>query len=247
MVQKTWYRSLRSASWLEPYWRYKMSICRPLAFSVLSIFLFVSASASEAFPFPRHHLTPATLANIPTSVSVNSPADLGAARQGRSQDSYSQRSHSSPVHVKAYPRSSLPRNPPGPPQLPPGNLIGLGNDWLMRFLWADSGIPVQIASVLLEDFYLKVLERLDLYANPTDAMQALTLRIHDLHLVFDCDTRAISWGFVRSFVTGMLRFTRSGFTGKFLALLSHGPSGTLIKVGLWVITPQEPAESTGSN
>ena len=141
-----------------------------------------------------------------------------------------------------------PRTPPIQPPLPSGgSIIILGNGWLMRFIYSECGIPARIAAELLKDFYLKLLDRTEVYANEGDAMRSISLRIHDLHLDFNSDWPVITWDFIRTFIARMLYATDRGFTGRFLANLHHGPTDALIKVGLRVINSQELSEGTGSN
>ncbi|KAL9064323.1 MAG: hypothetical protein Q9161_008957 [Pseudevernia consocians] len=94
----------------------------------------------------------------------------------------------------------------------------LNDGWSMRFLRIDLGLPVSIASALLEDFYERVLERVHGYVTTIAPLKAVSIGILDLHLEFTCNSAEISWEFIKAFVTAMLNATKRGFTGNFKAL-----------------------------
>lgn len=120
----------------------------------------------------------------------------------------------------------------------------LSNGWLMRFLRIDSGLPISIASALLEDFYQRVLEHVHKLAATVTPSKTVSLGILDLHLDFTCNSTDVSWDFIRAFVTAMLDATKRGFTGKFQAVVFHGPTETAVNVALRVLGPAKTNDST---
>lgn len=124
------------------------------------------------------------------------------------------------------------------------DIIQLRNGWLLNFLYADAGLPVQVASALLEDYYQRVYLRVIQYARTLGPMKALSLTILDLQLDFQCETSVIQWDFIKLFVIAMIDATKRGFTGRFRAYMYHGPTETMIIVGLKIMGSQEPTEST---
>ncbi len=127
------------------------------------------------------------------------------------------------------------------------DILPLRNGWWMKFLYVDSGLPVQIASALLADYYQRVYERVIECARTLEPMKAMSLKILDMRLDFQCETSVIHWDFVKSFMIAMIDATKRGFTGRFRALMYHGPTETMIVVGLRIISSQEAADSTENN
>ena len=123
----------------------------------------------------------------------------------------------------------------------------LNNGWIMRFLRIDSGLPVSIASALLEDFYERVLERVNGYVTTIAPLKAVSIGILDLRLEFTCNSAEISWEFIKAFVTAMLNATKRGFTGNFKAVVFHGSTETAVNVALRILGPTDRSESTDSN
>ncbi|CAD6579417.1 MAG: hypothetical protein ASARMPREDX12_009161 [Alectoria sarmentosa] len=123
----------------------------------------------------------------------------------------------------------------------------LTNGWLMKFLRIDSGIPIAIASALLEDFYQRVLDFVQIFTITTPPLKKLSLFVLDLYLDFTCDSTEVSWDFVKAFATAMLAATKKGFTGKFQAIVFHGPTETVVNVALRVMGSPEPSDSTQTN
>ena len=120
----------------------------------------------------------------------------------------------------------------------------LNNGWIMRFLRFDSGLPIPIASALLEDFYARILERVHGFATTINPLKVVSLFVLDLHLDFTCDSAEVSWDFIKAFVTAMLRATKKGFVGKFTAAVFHGPTETVVNVALRILGPADPNDST---
>ncbi|CAD6570769.1 MAG: hypothetical protein ASARMPRED_003922 [Alectoria sarmentosa] len=123
----------------------------------------------------------------------------------------------------------------------------LTNGWLMKFLRIDSGLPIAIASALLEDFYQRVLDFVQIFTITTPPLKKLSLFVLDLYLDFTCDSTEVSWDFVKAFATAMLAATKKGFTGKFQAIVFHGPTETVVNVALRVMGSPEPSDSTQTN
>lgn len=123
----------------------------------------------------------------------------------------------------------------------------LNNGWLMKFLRIDSGLPIAIASALLEDFYQRVLDFVQIFAITTPPLKTISLFVLDLYLDFTCDSTEVSWDFVKAFATAMLAATKKGFTGKFQAIVFHGPTETVVNVALRVMGSPEPSDSTQTN
>lgn len=123
----------------------------------------------------------------------------------------------------------------------------LNDGWLMRLLRIDSGLPISIASALLEDFYERVLERVHGFAPTIRPLKAVSLCILDLHLDFMCDSAEVSWDFIIAFVRAMLDATKRGFTGKFQAVVFHGPTQTAVYVALRILGPADPNDSTDTD
>lgn len=119
----------------------------------------------------------------------------------------------------------------------------LNNGWLMKFLHIDSGLPIAIASALLEDFYERVLDRVHHFATTIAPLKVVSLYVLDLHLDFACDSAEVSWDFIMAFVTAMLDVTKRGFTGKFNAIMFHGPTETVVSVALRILGPADPNDS----
>ena len=123
----------------------------------------------------------------------------------------------------------------------------LNDGWLMKFLRIDSGLPIAIASALLEDFYQRVLDVVQMFATTTPPLKGISLFVLDLYLDFTCDSTIVSWDFVKAFATAMLAATKRGFTGKFQAIVFHGPTETVVNVALRVMGSAEPSDSTQTN
>ena len=156
---------------------------------------------------------PEIFGKIPRLESVPKPADSGSTSNRKTLQPHFQR-----THLQAVRRSPVNGHPQGIVQ-PVGSLLkALPHGWLMKFNFSDSGIAVQVAAAYLEDFYLKLLEHLVLYANPSDAMQTLSLVVHDLCLDFEAGGPVISRDIVQAFVQSMMNATRRGFTGIYTAI-----------------------------
>lgn len=126
-----------------------------------------------------------------------------------------------------------------------GDNIHLLNDgWVMRFLRIDSGLPIFIASALLEDFYERVLERVHEFATKISPLKVVSLFVLDLYLDFECDSAEVSWDFIKAFVRAMLDATKRGFTGKFEAIVLHDPTQTVVNVALRILGPADRIDST---
>ena len=119
----------------------------------------------------------------------------------------------------------------------------LNDGWLMNFLRIHSGLPISIVSALLEDFYQRVLENVHSFAATVTPSKAISLGILDLHLDFRCDSTEVSWDFIKAFLTAMLDATKRGFTGKFQAVVFHGPTETAVSVALRILGPADPNDS----
>lgn len=120
----------------------------------------------------------------------------------------------------------------------------LNNGWIIKFLSFDSGLPISIASTLLEDFYARVLERVHDFATTMNPLKTVSLVVHDLHLDFVCDSVEVSWDFIEEFINAMLRATRKGFVGKFTAVMFHVPTNAVVKVALRILGASETSGST---
>ena len=120
----------------------------------------------------------------------------------------------------------------------------LNNGWRMKFLRIDSGLPLSIASALLEDFYERVLAHVHQFAITVAPLRVVSVHVLDLYLEFWCDSGEVSWDFIEAFVTTMLDATRRGFTGKFEAVVFHDPTATAINVALQILRPAERSDST---
>ncbi|KAL6715126.1 hypothetical protein ACLMJK_007388 [Lecanora helva] len=125
--------------------------------------------------------------------------------------------------------------------LPPhGTVATVVGAWSMRFGYMDFIAPTQLVSNVLYTFYQRLLELAELHADAADAMDTISLGLHYLSLDFECDSAAISWDFIKSFVLRMLDATARGFTSRFLAHLTHAPTQTVIQVTLSIVQPDEP-------
>ena len=76
--------------------------------------------------------------------------------------------------------------------------------------------------------------------------KVVSLSILDLHLDFTCDSAEVSWDLI-AFVRAMLDATKRGFTGKFKAIVFHGPTETVVNVALRIRGPADPNDSTETN
>ena len=120
----------------------------------------------------------------------------------------------------------------------------LNNGWRMNFLRIDSGLPVSIASALLEDFYERVLAHIHQFTTTVASLRVVSVHVLDLYLEFSCLSDEVSWDFIEAFVATMLDATRRGFTGRFKAVVFHDPTATMINVALRILRPAERSDST---
>lgn len=114
----------------------------------------------------------------------------------------------------------------------------------MKVLGIYSGLPTSIAAALLEGFYERVLERVHEYALMMSPLKVVSLSILDLHLDFTCDSAEVSLDLI-AFIRA--NATKRGFTGKFKAIVFHGPTETVVNVVLRTRGPADPNDSTETN
>ena len=144
-----------------------------------------------------------------------------------------------------YPPKLLNKRIPPPVPLPNRNFMVLGNGWALRFVWNEISPS---ASAAVHYFYQELLRGMQAAAAPPAGMTKATLKMKSLHLVFQSNAPAISLELMQWFVEMMLEITaRGGFAGRFLAQLYYEPAQTMVHVGLGIVLPALPAESTGSN
>ena len=124
--------------------------------------------------------------------------------------------------------------------IPPigGNVAINTGEWVMRFIWVESGFPTQVASGILQFFYQSLLELADQKFGHGDVMAFASLHVVNFYLDFQCDSSVLSWDFIRQFLIRMLNATERGFTGRFIAILLHGPSQSLVKVTFRIIAQE---------
>ena len=100
---------------------------------------------------------------------------------GNSTDRYLQ---TTVVHTNSFTGRSINRRLPPLAQSSGDVTIRIGYGWLVRYTWVELGLPLGIASALLQDFYQKLLERIKACINPGEVVAAISLGIHDLYLDF---------------------------------------------------------------
>ena len=120
----------------------------------------------------------------------------------------------------------------------------LNDGWRMRFLRIESGLPIALASSLLEDFYERVINRLHEYIVMFPPLRIVSLNVLDLYLEFRCDSAELSWRFIHGFVAAMLDATRKGFTGGFEAIVFHESKDAVVSVALRGLGSGEQSGST---
>ena len=217
-------------------------------FYILSTFLLTSLFAREPCAIRKnYHLISRKGAEVRGSVPSSQSVVIGFRHNEQGLESYSRRPRGalSPRKPRA---SMLLSRDVSHPILPPGGDIAINTgEWVMRFIWVESGIPTEVASAILRLFYQRLLELVDQKIEDGDIMRFASLHVVNLYLDFECDSPVISWDFIRGFLIRILDATERGFTGRFLATLQHGPSQSLIRVAFRILAPQAPSENTGSN
>ncbi|MCJ1457410.1 hypothetical protein MMC28_007778 [Mycoblastus sanguinarius] len=114
--------------------------------------------------------------------------------------------------------------------------LHLRNGWLMEFAYVNSMLPLRFAAATFEDFYQRLLDKVNVFAATTQPLKAVSLFVGDVHLDFYCSDSVISWDFIKTFITTMLDATRKGFAARFDALMYHGQTDTFVTIGLRIIS-----------
>lgn len=114
----------------------------------------------------------------------------------------------------------------------------------MKVLRIYSGLPTSIAAALR--VFTSVCLNASTNTLKDEPSKVVSLSILDLHLDFTCDSAEVSWDLI-AFVRAMLDATKRGFTGKFKAIVFHGPTETVVNVALRIRGPADPNDSTETN
>ena len=111
-------------------------------------------------------------------------------------------------------------------------MFRLPDGWSVFFQDFASGLPNQIASAYLEDFYDWAVDNAQELIYILDIGERFAITFGDLSLEFYSATTPVPWTLMSAFASHLRRMTSRGFVGKFEAVLFHPADGFVITVAL---------------
>ena len=115
------------------------------------------------------------------------------------------------------------------------SLINVGKGWVAYVESFESFIPIQVAAAVLTNFYISAYNHVQNIRGGRTPQNYYACELDNLILEFFSADKAIPWDFVTTFMSRMANHVSRGFTGKFIYLYVHMPTGVGVRVSLEVV------------